>query len=175
METILFRWWNNLSFCLIKTCALYWYDIAELNLSQSEDTIGIQDSRRLVHLLIERECSLGIPCNRIVLAGFSQGAAIALHVGLRFEQPLAGIIALSGYLPLADTFKVERHLANAATPIFMAHGMFDPVVPIMLGQMSREQLEGLGHKVDWHSYSMAHSVLAEEIKDIGEFLQKILK
>jgi len=110
-----------------------WYDIAELDLSCQEDARGIQDSRRLIHLLIEREHRLGIAHHRILLGGFSQGGAIALHVGLRFQYPLAGIIALSSYLPLAHNFVVERHLANQSIPIFMAHGIFDPIVPLILG------------------------------------------
>jgi phospholipase/carboxylesterase len=151
-----------------------WYDIAGLDLSQKEDDIGIKDSTRLLELLIKREEALGIPSNRIVLAGFSQGGAIALYAGLRFERPLAGIIALSTYLPLPNTLMPERHVANQNTPIFMAHGLFDPIVPLMLGQMSREQLVGLKYDVDWHTYPMPHSVVPEEIQDIGEFLQKVI-
>jgi len=151
-----------------------WYDIAELDLSRQEDMIGIKESEKRIHLLIEREESLSIASNKIVLAGFSQGGAMALYAGLRFPKPLAGIIALSCYLPSPISFAAERHSKNQNTPIFMAHGLFDPVVPLMLGQMSKDQLEGLGYPVDWHSYSMPHSVLPEEIKDIDEFLQRIL-
>lgn len=151
-----------------------WYDIAGLDLAQKEDSAGIKNSARMITALIKREQALGIASNRIVLAGFSQGGAMALYTGLRFELPIAGIVALSTYLPLPTTFEAERHQANYATPIFMAHGMFDPVVPLMLGQMSREQLEELGHQVDWHTYSMPHTVIPEEIRDISRFLHKIL-
>jgi len=151
-----------------------WYDIAELDLSCEEDAVGIRDSARLLGLLIEREIELGIPSNRIVLAGFSQGGAMSLYTGLRYPTPLGGIIALSSYLPLARHFALERNLENQSIPIFMAHGIFDPVVPLMLGQMSREQLEGLGYSVEWHSYSMPHTVMPKEIDDIGHFLQKII-
>lgn len=150
-----------------------WYDIAELNLMFREDKHGIEHSTKLLELLIEREEHLGIPSQRIVLAGFSQGGAISLYAGLRFEKRLGGIIALSSYLPLANSFIQEKRTANLSTPIFMAHGVFDPVVPLMMGEMSRQQLEGLGYSVEWHSYSMPHSVVPEEITDIGHFLQKI--
>jgi len=151
-----------------------WYDIAQLDLSQNEDLLGIEDSARLVRLLIEREQKLGIPSERIVLAGFSQGGAIALHTGLRFSSTLAGIIVLSSYLPIPSALLSQRHLANQATPIFMAHGLFDPVVPIMLGQMTKEQLESLGYPISWHAYPMAHAVLPEEIDDIRQFLHNIV-
>lgn len=151
-----------------------WYDIAEINLSHKEDVVGIQDSTKILQLLIEREESLGISNQKIILAGFSQGGAMALYAGLRFSKKLAGIIALSTYLPLANDFKLHRHPANQETPIFMAHGLFDPIVPLMMGEMSRQQLLGLGYSVEWHAYSMAHSVVSEEIKDIGNFVNKNL-
>ena len=151
-----------------------WYDIAQLDLSQTEDLIGIQDAARMIRLLIEREQGLGVSNERIVLAGFSQGGAIALYTGLRFPMPLGGIIALSSYLPTPGTLSAERHTANRNIPIFMAHGLFDPIVPIMLGQMTKEQLEGLEYKVDWHSYPMAHTVISPEIDDIGQFLHEIV-
>ncbi len=151
-----------------------WYDIAQLDLSQNEDLAGIEDSARLIRLLIEREQGLGITTDRIVLAGFSQGGAVALHTGLRFPLSLGGVIVLSGYLPVPNTLMLERHQANQHTPIFMAHGLFDPVVPVILGQMSKEQLEGSGYAVSWHSYPMAHAVIPEEIEDIGKFLHKVL-
>jgi phospholipase/carboxylesterase len=151
-----------------------WYDIVALEISRHEDTEGIQDSARLIDLLIKREQGLGIATNRIVLAGFSQGGAMALHTGLRYPEPLAGIIALSGYLPLPDTLVKERDLANQNTPIFMAHGLFDTIVPMMLDQMSKEQLEELGYKIDWFTYPMAHAVVPEEIADIYHFLEQIL-
>lgn len=151
-----------------------WYDIADLDIAQKEDSIGVRDSAQIINRLIEREESLGIVSNKIVLAGFSQGGAIALFAGLRFSRPLAGIIALSTYMPLPQTFEPERSAINQATPIFMAHGIFDPIVPLILGQQAKEQLVGLGYKVNWHSYAMPHTVIPEEIEDIGKFLQKIL-
>jgi len=151
-----------------------WYDIAGLDLARNEDFAGIQESEQLIRLLIEREQGLGIAADRIVLAGFSQGGAMAMQVGLRFPERLAGIIALSSYLPLPDKFVAERHAVNQSTPVLMAHGLFDPVVPLILGQTSRERLEGLGYKVEWHSYPMAHSVVPEEIEEIYQFLERVL-
>jgi phospholipase/carboxylesterase len=151
-----------------------WYDIATLNVSEYEDHAGINDSAALIGLLIARERDLGIPANHIVLAGFSQGGAMALHTGLRYPEPLGGIIALSSYLPLPNLFATERHLANQHTPIFIAHGLFDTVVPMMLAQTSKEQLEDLGHTTEWHSYPIVHSVSPEEIDDIYHFLKKVL-
>lgn len=152
-----------------------WYDIVAMDISHKEDSEGIKDSARLIDLLIKREQELGVASNRIVLAGFSQGGAMALHAGLRYPEPLAGIIALSSYLPLPDTFVKERDLANQDTPIFMTHGLFDAVVPIMLDQMSKEQLEDLGYQIDWFTYPMAHAVVPEEIDDIYHFLERIIK
>jgi phospholipase/carboxylesterase len=151
-----------------------WYDIAEIDILKTEDAQGIQDSANLIRLLIDREHALGITHNRIVLAGFSQGGAMALYTGLRFNLTLGGIVALSSYIPLSDTLVLESQIANQNTPIFMAHGLFDPVVPLAAGQMGREQLEDLGYSVEWHSYPMPHSVLPEEIEDIDRFLAKIL-
>lgn len=152
-----------------------WYDIAALDLAHAEDSSGISDSARLIELLIEREKNLGIKSEHIILAGFSQGGAMSLYTALRFPEKLGGIIALSTYLPLAAAFSEARNPINQSIPIFIAHGLFDPVVPLMMGEMCRQQLQGLGYSVEWHSYSMAHSVLPEEIKDIGEFLRRILK
>ncbi len=152
-----------------------WYDIVAMDISHKEDSEGIKDSARLIDLLIKREQELGVASNRIVLAGFSQGGAMALHAGLRYPEPLAGIIALSSYLPLPDTFVKERDLVNQDTPIFMTHGLFDTIVPIMLDQMSKEQLEDLGYQIDWFTYPMAHAVVPEEIDDIYHFLERIIK
>lgn len=147
-----------------------WYDIAELDLSRREDALGIQDSARLLGLLIEREKALGVPYNQIVLAGFSQGGALALHTGLRYPEPLGGIVVLSSYLPLTQAFLGERNPANQGTPIFMAHGLFDPIVPLSLGEQAKTQLETLNYEVSWKTYPMPHTVLPEEIDDIGQFL-----
>lgn len=151
-----------------------WYDIAEINLAAKEDLEGIKNSAELVDHLIEREIGLGIKSDRIILAGFSQGGAIALYSALRYPKTLGGILALSTYLPLADKLNIERNKANQKIPIYLAHGLFDPIVPLMLGEMSRQQLEALGYELEWHTYAMPHTVLPEEISDIGKFLNKVL-
>ena len=151
-----------------------WYDILGTNLFSQQDSVGIQASERAIVALIEHEVALGIPADRIVLAGFSQGCAMALHTGLRLPQRLAGIMALSGYLPLADRLGAERHPANAQTPVFMAHGTQDPVVVIARGEASRDALVALGQPVDWRSYPMPHSVHPNEISDISAFLAQVL-
>jgi phospholipase/carboxylesterase len=151
-----------------------WYDILGPNLVSQQDAAGIQASERAIVALIEHEVARGIPADRIVLAGFSQGCAMALHTGLRLPQRLAGIMALSGYLPLADRLAAERHAANAHTPVFMAHGTQDPVVVIARGEASRDALVALGQPVQWHSYPMPHSVHPLEIADISAFLAQVL-
>jgi phospholipase/carboxylesterase len=151
-----------------------WYDILGSNLVDRQDDKGIQKSEWAITALIKREVERGIPFERIVLAGFSQGCAMALHTGLRLPQKLAGIMALSGYLPLADRFPSERHAANAHTPVFMAHGLQDPVVVLGRGEESRDALVKLGHPVQWHTYPMPHSVHPREIADISDFLAQVL-
>ena len=151
-----------------------WYDIYGPDLLQRQDAVGIAHSAQAIAALIEHEIARGIPAERIVLAGFSQGCAMALHTGLRFPQRLAGIMALSGYLPLADTLATERASANRHTPIFMAHGSQDPVVLPARGEASRDLLQQLGHPVQWHSYPMPHSVHPREIADISAFLSTVL-
>ncbi len=151
-----------------------WYDILGLNLVDRQDAAGIQKSERAITALIEHEVARGIPYERIVLAGFSQGCAMALHTGLRLPQRLAGIVALSGYLPLADRFVTERMQANAHTPIFMAHGTQDPVVVLARGENSRDALAAMGHPVQWHAYPMQHAVHSREIADIAAFLKQVL-
>ncbi len=148
-----------------------WYDIRTADLAHREDEASIRDSQAAVERLIEREITRGVARRRIVLAGFSQGAAIALHTGLRQAQPLAGLVALSGYLPLAERLQAERHPASAAVPVLMAHGRDDPVVPMARAVASRDLLRGLGYAVDWHEYPMPHSVCAEEIEAIARFLR----
>lgn len=150
-----------------------WYDIDSLDLARKEDLAGIRSSEQLIRALIEREQSLGIAADRIALVGFSQGGAMALHTGLRFPERLAGIIALSSYLLVPDLFASERHVANQSVPIFIAHGLFDPIVPFSLGQKTRESLTVLGYAVEWHSYPMEHSVLPEEIEALYRFLDHI--
>ena len=151
-----------------------WYDILGPDLVSQQDAAGIQASERAIVALIAQEVARGIPAERIVLAGFSQGCAMALHTALRLPQKLAGIMALSGYLPLADRLTAERHPANAQTPVFMAHGTQDPVVVIARGEASRDALAALGQPVEWHSYPMPHSLHPREISDISAFLARVL-
>lgn len=151
-----------------------WYDIFTPSLVKREDETGIRVSERAIHALIEREVARGIPSERIVLAGFSQGCAMTLHTGLRLPLKLAGLMGLSGYLPLIDLADQERHMANADTPIFLAHGTHDPVVVFERAEASRAKLSALGYNVQWHTYPMQHSVCGEEIQDISRFLQSVL-
>ncbi len=151
-----------------------WYDILGADLVQREDEAGLRSSLAQVEALIEREKSRGIPAGRIVLAGFSQGCAMALLTGLRHAERLGGIVGMSGYLPLAATTAAERHPANTSTPIFLAHGRVDPVVPIDRAIASRDALKALGYAVDWHEYPMAHSVCMEEIADLNRWLVGVL-
>jgi phospholipase/carboxylesterase len=151
-----------------------WYDILGADLVQREDEAGLRRSLASVEALIEREKSRGIPAQRIVLAGFSQGCAMALLTGLRHRERLGGIVGLSGYLPLAATTAAERHAANTSTPVFLAHGRMDPVVPIARAIASRDALQALGYAVEWHEYPMAHSVCMEEIADLNGWLLGVL-
>jgi len=151
-----------------------WFDIGGLDRRSEEDEAGIRESGEGVRALVGREKERGIPAERIVLAGFSQGGAMALHTALRETERLAGVLALSTYLPLAGTLEAEAHPANAAVPLFMAHGTADPIVPLTLGESSRNRLRSLGHEVDWHTYPMPHSVCAEEVADIREWLLGVL-
>ena len=151
-----------------------WYDVVGLDRRSVQDEAGIRDSARNASALVARERERGIAADRIVLAGFSQGGAIALFAGLRSPERLAGILALSTYLPLAERLAAEAHPANAAVPIFMAHGTFDPVVPLPLGEGSRALLAARGYDVDWHTYPMPHSLCAEEVADIRQWLLQVL-
>ena len=155
-----------------------WYDVAFGDLegkSRRPDAVGIHESQEQITALLEREKKRGIESGRIVLAGFSQGGAIALQTGLRHPEKLAGVMALSTYLPLADSLPQEAAPANKGTPIFMAHGLFDPLVPLVMGAGSMTLLTGLGYGVEWHQYPMQHSVCAEEIQDIGAWLRRVLR
>jgi len=147
-----------------------WYDIVGFDLLARQDEAGVRASIAAVEALIAREHERGVPGERIVLAGFSQGGAIALAAGLCHAQKLAGIVALSTYLPIAEVVARERHAANAATPIFQGHGSADPVVAMQRGIDSRDRLQALGYAVDWHTYPMAHAVCAEEIADLRRWL-----
>jgi phospholipase/carboxylesterase len=150
-----------------------WYDIVRLDRG-AEDAAGIRASQGLVETLIAEEVKKGIKPARIVLAGFSQGGAIALQTALRYSAPLAGVLALSTYLPLAETLEEEAGEANRKTPIFMAHGLYDDIIPLARAEQSRKMLAGAGYDVQWKTYPMPHSVCTEEIADIAQFLRKIL-
>jgi len=147
-----------------------WYDIAMADIGRLPDEAGIRQSQAQVEAFLAREKSRGIPAGRIVLAGFSQGGAIALHAGLRHTEALAGILALSTYLPLGETLERESADENGQVPIFMAHGVQDPVVPLSLAQSSREMLAARGLAPEWHTYPMPHSVCAEEVAAISAWL-----
>ena len=151
-----------------------WYDILVSDLVRREDESGLRASQAQIEALVAREKARGIPADRIILAGFSQGCAMALQTGLRHPEKLAGLMCLSGYLPLADKTAAERTPASLDTPIFMAHGTADPVVQIGRAQQSRDLLTGLGYKIEWHEYPMQHSLCQEEIDDIGAWLKKVL-
>jgi phospholipase/carboxylesterase len=147
-----------------------WYDIAGVDLVSREDGSGMRASIASVEALIAQENARGVPTSHILLAGFSQGGAIALAAGLRHAQTLAGVIALSTYLPLRESFAAERSAANAATPIFWGHGTADPIVPLTRGVGARDLLQSLGYQVAWHTYPMPHSVCSEEVADLRQWI-----
>jgi phospholipase/carboxylesterase len=151
-----------------------WYDIVDVEFGRREDERGVRASQQRLEQLIERETGRGIVPERIVLAGFSQGGAIALQTGLRHRQQLAGIMALSTYVPLASSVAQERDPANADTPVYMAHGARDEIIPLHVAQRSRQMLTDLGYRVEWHEYAMPHSVCMEEIDHIGAWLRRVL-
>jgi phospholipase/carboxylesterase len=151
-----------------------WYDIFQFG-GGPEDAAGIRDSQKILEGLIAEETRRGLTPKQIVLAGFSQGGAIVLQTGLRHPERLAGILALSTYVPLASTLEAEASPANRDIPIFTAHGEFDDLIPIRRAEASRELLVRLGYKVEWHSYPMPHSVCAPEIADIAKFLAQVLE
>lgn len=151
-----------------------WYDIFQMAAGVREDHAGIHQSAGQIEALIAREHARGIPSANIVLAGFSQGCAMTLHTGLRYPETLAGLIALSGYLPLADTLAEEHSAANQQTPIFMAHGTQDPIVIPARAETSRRILDSLGYQIEWRTYPMPHSVCPQEIADIAVFLKTVL-
>jgi phospholipase/carboxylesterase len=147
-----------------------WYDIKGSDIASRQDETGVRESIAQIDALIAREHDRGVPAERVILAGFSQGGAIALAGGVRHARRLGGVVALSTYLPIHETTAAERSVANAELPIFMAHGSHDPVVPQSLGTRSRDLLRSLGYSIDWHSYPMAHTVGAEEIADLRQWL-----
>lgn len=152
-----------------------WFDILGLNGQGPKDEAGLRRSEAAIRALLAQERQRGMGAERIVLAGFSQGCAMALHTGLRFEERLAGIVALSGFLPLPEKIAAERHAANADTPVFMAHGSLDSVVRVERGEASRDTLSALGQPVQWHSYPMEHSLCQAEVADISAFFQRVLR
>lgn len=152
-----------------------WYDVFDDRGVRREDEPGVRASQRRIEALIARERERGIPATRIVLAGFSQGGAMALHTGLRHGEQLGGIMALSCFLPLADSVAAEASLANRDLPIFIAHGTDDPLIPVARGRDACSRLRESGYRVDWHEYPMPHSVCAEEIRDIGAWLRSVLE
>jgi phospholipase/carboxylesterase len=151
-----------------------WYDIVRLNRLGPEDEAGVRASEAALRALISREAERGIASERIVLAGFSQGGAMALYTGTRLADPLAGMVGLSCYLPIADKLAAEASAANRTTPIFMAHGNYDEVVDPRLGAAARAQLLASGYDVEWHDYPLAHSVSVEELAAVAAFLQRVL-
>jgi phospholipase/carboxylesterase len=151
-----------------------WYDIAGTPQARREDEAGLRESLGLIEGLIERETERGVPASRIVLMGFSQGCAMTLLTGLRHAERLAGLVGLSGYLPLAASTDAERSVANADVPIFLAHGREDPMIGIERALASRDALLALGYPVEWHDYEMAHSVCMDEIEDLNRWLLRVL-
>jgi phospholipase/carboxylesterase len=152
-----------------------WYDVSDSKIDADQDEKGIRNSEKILVKLIAEQIKDGIASERIFIAGFSQGGAIALHTGLRYPKRLAGIIALSTYLPLAKTLAAEKSEANSGIPIFLAHGSEDPVIPIDLGYTTRGRLEKTGYLTTWVEYEgMAHSVSEKEIFDISDWLEQFL-
>ena len=151
-----------------------WYDILGADLARREDERGVRASQALVEALIAREKARGTPARRILLAGFSQGGAIALQTGLRHPERLAGVMALSTYVPVAESLAAEAHAENRDVPIFMAHGLYDPIIPVAAARRSRDLLARLGYDVAWHEYPMPHSVAPPELDDIGAWLRRVL-
>jgi phospholipase/carboxylesterase len=151
-----------------------WYDVRALAGVRREDEAGVRQSARQIEALLARERQRGIAPRRIVIAGFSQGGAMALHVGLRYADRLAGLLALSCYLPLSNTLPTEASPANRDVPIFWAHGLHDPMIPQAMAEQGRAQLAELGYQIDWHQYPIPHSVSAEEIADVARWLERVL-
>ena len=151
-----------------------WYDILGVELDRREDEAGLRKSQQAVAAVINTQRARGIAAERIVLMGFSQGCAMTLLTGLRYPERLAGLVCLSGYLPLAASTEAERSGVNADLPVFMAHGRSDPVVPFARGKAACQALQAIGHPVEWHDYSMQHSVCPEEIVDLNRWLLKTL-
>lgn len=151
-----------------------WYDLMATNIDAKQDEAGIRQAAQWISDLIDDEIKQGVPSEHIIVAGFSQGGAIALHTGLRYSKKLAGILALSTYLPLHDKLASEASEVNKRIPILMAHGRDDQVIPLPLAEASRQHLMDLDYKIDWRTYHMGHSVLPEEIDDISQWCEQLL-
>ncbi|MFQ6021320.1 MAG: alpha/beta hydrolase [Acidiferrobacterales bacterium] len=152
-----------------------WYDILPAESGFLENEQHVRESEEILRVFINRERGRGVPAARIVLAGFSQGGAIALHTGLRYPERLAGILVLSAYLPLSQSLTAECAPANQDVPIFMAHGELDPLIPLPRALKSRQQLVSQGYPIDWHTYPVAHTVSFDEVKDIGRWFTRLLE
>ena len=151
-----------------------WYDITNADLVRREDEGGLRRSQLQIEALIAREKARGIPASRIILAGFSQGCAMTLQTGLRHPEKLAGLMCLSGYLPLAATVAAERTEQSLDTPLLMVHGRSDGVIPLARAEQSRDLLKSMGYKVEWHDYPMQHSLCEQEVVDVSAWLKKVL-
>jgi phospholipase/carboxylesterase len=151
-----------------------WYDVRDDAGERREDETGVRESQRAIDLMIEREVTRGVPLERVVLAGFSQGGAMALHTGLRYPARLCGVMALSCFLPLPETLAAEASAANREVPIFMAHGTADAVIPLARSRRAVNALQALGYAVEWREYRMAHAVCPEEIDDVSRWLTRVL-
>ena len=151
-----------------------WYDISESELDRGTDQEGVRASAGIAAALVDEQIALGLPARRIVLAGFSQGGAIALFAGLRLPIRIAGILALSTYLPVEESLQAQAHPANTDVPIFLAHGSHDPLIPLALSERSRAVMADLGYIVETHTYPIPHSVCPEEIRDIANWLSRVL-
>jgi len=152
-----------------------WYDIKGMDIADKQDAAGMRESQNLLESLIQIQVDLGIPAQNIIIAGFSQGGAVAYHTGLRSKHKLAGILALSTYLPFAEQAEAQQSEVNLVTPILANHGSHDPVVPIALGKTSVDVLSGLGYQVKWQTYPMEHQVVMPQIKDIGRWINGVFE
>jgi phospholipase/carboxylesterase len=151
-----------------------WFNIFSLDEHARQDEIGIRKSQELIEHIINDVVTKGIPSKRIIIGGFSQGGALALHTALRYPQKLGGAISLSSFLPLADTLTAQRHTTNSSVPIFLGHGTKDSIVPYKFGEMCFRLLKEMQYPVSWHKYEIGHSVNLEEIRDISIWLQEVL-
>ena len=151
-----------------------WYDVTGLDIDRGLCPDGLEDSARMVRTLLSREEQRGVPAEHILLGGFSQGGAVSLYLGLRYEKTLGGIIGLSTYMPATEQFAAESHRANQHTPIFLAHGLHDPVLALKLAESSRDLLSAQGYAVSWHTYPMPHSLCQEEVTELSVWLDRIL-